>query len=272
VVVFVLDLLFNNMASMWIRFYPELILRGQVWRLVTFVFAPVSTGGSILLTKVLFFALNTFFYYWIGTALERQWGTTRFSVFYLLGVVLNVVAGLLIYAFMPITANLLGGYYFETATMHYVNLSMFFSFATLYPDMQVMLYGIIPIKIKWLAWLDVALFAYDIIVSLVIRQWVTALMPIVAILNYFIFFWDDLTGTFRRGRDRVRRHTDPNVINFKKAQRQVQQNQQRGYLHKCAVCGVTDADDPNMEFRYCTKCNGYYCYCMNHINNHVHVQ
>ncbi|MBR4098714.1 MAG: hypothetical protein IKK44_01845, partial [Clostridium sp.] len=69
---------------------------------------------------------------------------------------------------------------------------------------------------------------------------------------------------------RVTHQVNPQTINFKKAQREVQER--KGYLHKCTVCGVTDADDPDMEFRYCSKCNGYYCYCMNHINDHVHVK
>ena len=83
---------------------------------------------------------------------------------------------------------------------------------------------------------------------------------------YVLFFWSYLTPYFRRFRHQSSRQT----INFKKAARDVKK--EKGYLHKCAVCGITDADDPNMEFRYCSKCNGYYCYCMNHINNHVHIQ
>ena len=65
----------------------------------------------------------------------------------------------------------------------------------------------------------------------------------------------------------------PKVVNFKRVQKQAQKQAKAtgGYRHKCAVCGITDADDPNMEFRYCSKCDGYYCYCMNHINNHVPV-
>jgi hypothetical protein len=92
----------------------------------------------------------------------------------------------------------------------------------------------------------------------------------VALLNYFIFFWDDLMTVVRRTSQRAAYRANPQTINFKKAQKQVQER--RGYLHKCAVCGITDADDPDMEFRYCSKCNGYYCYCMKHINDHVHVE
>ena len=86
---------------------------------------------------------------------------------------------------------------------------------------------------------------------------------------YFYFtwpFWGAKLGVLRR-------RADPKVVNFKRVQKQAQKQAKAtgGYRHKCAVCGITDADDPNMEFRYCSKCDGYYCYCMNHINNHVHI-
>ncbi|MGI5962916.1 MAG: hypothetical protein ACOX7N_04255 [Lawsonibacter sp.] len=267
VIVFVGDMVTMGGFSWMTRFYPELILQGQVWRLVTFIFSPVSSGGSNIFTKTLLFALTTFFYYWIGTSLERQWGTARFNVFYGLGVLLNILVGLIAFAFPP---DMLYGNYYETANMYYVNMSMFFSFATLFPDMQVLLYGIIPLKVKWLAWVDAALFAFDIGFSFTAHNWLGVALPIIAILNYLIFFWGDLTGMLHRGQARVSHRMDRQTINFHKAQKEVQQR--KGYLHKCAVCGITDADDPNMEFRYCSKCNGYYCYCMNHINNHTHVQ
>ena len=98
VFVFVADMLTNGMASLFLDFYPGLILRGQVWRLITFVFVPLDTGASSIFGKTFLFALSTFFYYWIGSALERQWGTTRFTVFYGLGVIFNIVAGFVIYA------------------------------------------------------------------------------------------------------------------------------------------------------------------------------
>ena len=279
VFVFIADMLTNGMVSYWISFYPGLILKGQVWRIVTFVFTPISAGGSTIFGQVFFFALTTFFYYWIGTSLERHWGTTRFTVFYGLGVILNIMVGFVIYAVLRSQLTAAGVsaaqvqdilLLFPTASMSYVNMSMFFSFATLYPDMQVLLYGIIPLKVKWLAWLDAVFFVWEIGSCIMGRQWIMALMPIIAILNYLIFFWDDLCSMLSRGRARAAHRVNPQTINFKKAQKEVQQR--KGYLHKCAVCGITDADDPDMEFRYCSKCNGYYCYCMNHINNHTHVQ
>ena len=244
-----------------LSFVPYYILRGEVWRLVTFIFVPENNS-------LFFLAISLYFYYWIGSILERQWGTTKFTVFYLLGLVLNIIAGFIIYLILP--------YPVATISMYYVNLSLFFSFATLYGDMQVLLFFVIPIKVKWLAWFDAALFAFDIIRSLLqiptigMFALVGVVAPIVAILNYLIFFWDDLMGVVRRTGQRAAYRANPQTINFKKAQKQVREH--KGYLHKCAVCGITDADDPNMEFRYCSKCNGYYCYCMKHINDHVHVQ
>ena len=279
VAVFIADMLMNGMLTSWIAFMPEQILRGEIWRLVTFVFVPVSSGGYTIFGQTFFFALATFFYYWIGTALERQWGTTRFTVFYGLGVILNIVAGFVIYAVLVgqltgagMAAAQARSYLrtLSTISMTYVNMSLFFSFATLYPDMRVFLYGIIPIKVKWLAWLDVLFFVWSIGSYLMGGQWAMALAPVIAILNYLIFFWEDLARSLNLGREKVRHRTSAQTINFKKAQKEVQQR--KGYLHKCAVCGITDADDPNMEFRYCSKCNGYYCYCMRHINNHTHVQ
>ena len=218
------------------------IFHGQIWRLVSFVF--ISESGDLF-----FVLISAYFYWWIGSLLEREWGTTKFTVFYLGGVVLNILYGLLT------------GY----ASMAYVNLSMFFAFATLYPEMEILLFMILPVKVKWIGWIDAALFAWGVLSNLLIGNWIGALLPIVAVLNYFIFFWPDFRYLFAR----TKRRTSAQTINFKKAQKELRER--RGYLHKCSVCGVTDQDDPNMEFRYCSKCSGYYCYCANHINNHTHV-
>ena len=148
VLVYFLDMFSHGYVSYLLAFYPSRILHGEVWRLLTFLFIPVSGYSSGDMFSILWFAMSTLFYYYIGNALERQWGSTRFTVFYALGAILNMIIG---FAFQ------------SGVTMYYVNMSMFFSFATLYPDMQVMLYGILPLKVKWLAWLDAALFAYDIV-------------------------------------------------------------------------------------------------------------
>ena len=256
--VFALDLFTNSLVSNLLFFHYDSILHGQVWRLVTFVLVPSVSGigasGASLFSSVFFFAMTSFFYYWIGTTLERQMGTTRFTVFYALGIVLNMVFGLVTHA---------------SVNMYYINMSMFFSFATLFPDTKVLLYFIIPLKIKWLAWLDAAFFAYDMFFYFSAGHPLFALMPLVAILNYFLFFGGSLLGAAKYKKDSFQHRHSQQTVNFKKAQKEIRQ--QKGYLHKCTVCGVTDTDKPDMEFRYCSRCNGYHCYCMDHINNHSHV-
>ena len=257
VIVFVLDMFSRYSFSHMLTFVPYYIFHGQIWRLVTFIFVP---EGS----KLFFVAISLYFYYFIGNALEREWGSARFTVFYGIGVLVNIAVGLVLSFLYGLN------YPWPVVSMYYINMSLFFAFAALYPDLQVLLFFIIPVKVKWLAWLDAAMFAFDIFFSIFSRQWITAVLPLVALLNYFIFFWDDLMTVVRRTSQRAAYRANPQTINFKKAQKQVQER--RGYLHKCAVCGITDADDPDMEFRYCSKCNGYYCYCMKHINDHVHVE
>ena len=148
-------------------FSPEMIFRhGQVWRLITFVFVPESSG--------LWLVLWLYFYYFIGNALEQHWGTAKFTVFYVSGMFFTVLYGTLMW--------LITGYSFGL-TIHYVNLSMFFAFATLYPDLQVLFMFIIPIKIKWLAILDLVLFVGGILTD----RFPLNLLPVVALLNYVLF-------------------------------------------------------------------------------------
>lgn len=247
VLVYLMDMFSHGTFSAILDFSLADILHGQVWRLVTFLFIPLSGDPFSLI-------LSLYFYWWIGSSLEREWGTTKFTLFYVLGVVFNLVLGLL----------------FGWTSATYLNLSMFFAFATLYPEMRILLFFIIPVKVKWLAWIDAAFFGLTFLYSLVHLDLIGALLPVVAILNYVLFFWSDIVAIVKRTLRRARHQNSRQTVNFKKATKDVRK--EKGYLHKCAVCGVTDADDPNMEFRYCSKCSGYYCYCMNHINNHVHIQ
>ena len=256
VLVYLLDLFSiggGAIGSGLFSFNTSAILSGQIWRLVTFIFVPYSSQG------IFFFAITLYFYYFIGTALEREWGSNKFTVFYFFGVLLNILIGFLV-----------GG-----ASMYYVNMSMFFAFATLYPDLQFLLFFIIPVKAKWLAWIDGAYFAIAVIQYLLAGRFLLALIPIVAILNYLLFFASDIGNLFSGMKRRAQwkaqtrpSYGGPKVVNFHDRKTQAKEN----YLHRCAVCGKTDVSDPQMEFRYCSRCNGYYCYCADHINSHVHIQ
>lgn len=222
----------------YFTFLPHLILEGQIWRLVTFIFIPSTFSFFSLL-------LSLYFYYMIGTTLEREWGTLRFNLYYLTGTVLTIIYSLLSKSF---------------ATAHYLNLSMFFAFATLFPDFQILLFFILPIKIKYLAYVNAALF----LVNIIFNRFPENLLPLVAIANYFIYFYPEIIYFFK-----TKRFAAKNTVSFKAKVRD--NKKKRGYLHRCTTCGKTDTDYPNMEFRYCSICRGYACYCEEHIMDHTHI-
>ena len=224
------------------------ILHGQVWRLVTYVFVPTEASPIWLLVML-------YFYYWIGSCLEREWGNGKFTIYYVSGMLLTAIYGVVLSA-------ILGRDVIVSTT--YLNLSMFFAFATLYPDMQVLLFFIIPVKMKWLAYIDVGLFAVSIIRAILAQNWGGVILPVMALLNFLIFAWPTLQGWAQRKQYQHSRQAG----NFKKAVHQ--QQKQQGYHHKCAVCGRTDTDYPDLQFRYCSKCVGYHCFCQDHIFSHVH--
>jgi len=236
-----------------IAFHPALILQGQIWRLVTWIFIPL--GGNIF-----FVAIALYFYYFVGSTLEREWGAGRFTIYYIFGILLNVIYGFVMWfaagVYVPIVPN-------------FLNLSMFFAFATLFPDFSVRLFLIIPIKVKWLALFNAVYFLYAIISSIIAGSVFVALLPIVALLNYFLMCGEELFSRLKPLKVRA----SPQVVNFRKAAKQVKRDMaDKPYRHKCAVCGKTDVDSPDMEFRYCSQCNGYHCFCSEHINNHIHFQ
>lgn len=227
---------------------PAAVLRGQVWRLATYVLIP--TSGSFWLI------ISLFFYYWLGETLERLWGSAKFTVYYVSGALLTALAALLVYFIDGISVPIYGA--------GYVNTALFMAYALTYPDAMVRIYFILPIKMKWLAILEAVLYALSVVRYAVAGLWGMALMPVVAMLNLFIFFSPDLS----RGADRFQARHRSEAVQFRKAVKE--QKRQRGYNHKCEVCGRTDADFPDLQFRYCSKCTGYHCFCEEHIFNHVH--
>ena len=234
-------------------FRPDLFETGQVWRLITWIFLPLNSG-------ILFVAIALYFYYFIGSTLEREWGTAKFTVYYIFGILLNIIYGFVMwYA---------AGVYVPVVPM-YLNLSMFFAFATLFPDVTVRLFFIIPIKVKWLALINAVFFVYTIISGILAGQLFAALLPIVALLNYFIICGDELLSYLRP----IKLRNSPQIVNFKNAAKKAKRDlDDKPYRHKCAVCGRTDVDFPDLEFRYCSRCNGYHCFCIDHINNHIHFE
>ena len=265
---YVINVVAPDFYTGYLSLDPTAILHGQIWRIVTFIIYPPSTG-------LFFFLISMYLYYSIGRVLEMQWGAFRFNLYLLTGMLLHVVAAFLsCYVFGANIGPMFGTYY--------LNYSLFFAFAATYPNMQFLLFFIIPVKAKWLAWIDAAYFLIAVFQYLFTGHPLLALIPIVAVLNYLLFFAADIGSQFAywrgRAKSKVRQQqyknayqrpgSGPKVVNFHDAKTQTKAQ----YLHKCAVCGKTDLSDPQMEFRYCSKCNGYYCYCADHINNHIHIQ
>ena len=238
----------SNIVYSYLCFSRSAILRGQVWRLFSYIFTYLNDvrGVGLLLA-----AISLFCYYQFGKILESYWGSFRFNLYYLTGLVLTDLA-----------ARLLG----SGADASALNLSLFLAVATIAPEAKVLLFFFIPVKIKWMAILDACYFAYIIFFCAVSRYWIGVVLPLVALLNFFVFFAPELGRFAKREQTRTKQ-----AAHFHNAVRQTQREQQsQGYRHKCAVCGRTDVTNPELQFRYCSKCAGYHCFCSDHIFNHVH--
>lgn len=214
--------------------YPDSVAHGEVWRLISFVAIPPSFD-----LLWVFFAL--YFYYMIGTSLEHEWGSFKFNIYYLIGIIVTAAASML--------TNTIG-------TNLYLNLSLFLAFAYLFPNYEILLFFILPIKMKYLAWLEIAFVGYSIIT----QPWGVKIAAIVSLLNFIVFF----------GKDMILR-----IMNKGNAyQNKVKFNSkiQKNYtIHKCCICGCTEKDDLKMEFRYCNDCEGDHEYCMTHLYSHEHI-
>ena len=243
----------------WLSLEPAYILRGQVWRLVTWVLYPPSTSG------VLWFAIAVlFFYYPIGTSLERTIGTFKYTLYILSGVIFTILGAFILYFLLG--GNVLVGNVFST---YYISLSTFLAYAMCYPDMQVLLMFIIPVKMKWMAIFYVVIVVYEMIQYIMAGAWYLVIPIVASLLNFIIFYFG--TKDFSRynpkeihRRNEFRRAMEP--------QGRMKSGSGSVTKHKCAICGRTELDDPNLEFRFCSRCNGNYEYCQDHIFTHTHVK
>ena len=234
------------------------ILQGQIWRLITY---PLTYQVS----QPLLMLISLFCYYSIGRAMENIWGTLKFNLFYLTGVVM-----------MDVYCLIFGG----QASVSYLNLSLFLSYATLFPDAQFLLFFIIPIKGRFFALFDLAI----VLVDLFTLPFPYNLFSVISIANYFLFFGKDVLNvlpmSWRANASRLfrKKGTRPTqqkakVIQFDAGSYEATKATPKApYHHRCTVCGKTDLSHPDLEFRYCSRCKGYFCYCEEHISNHNHIQ
>lgn len=215
-------------------FVPALVLRGEIWRLFTFVLLPP-------LTHPVFMIFAWYLFYLMGAALELYWGVFRYNLFLLIAYLATILAAFL----TP----------YGVATNAYIGGSVFLAFAFLNPNFELALFFILPIKIKWLALLTWLQYGFTLLFA---STWTPRLLVLASISNFLLFFGRDVLLMVRSRRWLMER----------KAREFAAQNNP---IHRCTTCGITDKTDPTMEFRYCTKCRGTLCYCQNHIKNHEHV-
>jgi len=213
---------------------PSLVMKGEVWRLITFLFIPMNS-------KPLWILFTLYFYYMIGSTLEHEWGSFRFNLYYLIGVI-GTIAG----AF-------LGG----AGTATYLNLSLIFAFAYLYPNYELMLFFFLPVKIKYMA----VLYAGGLLLIFSLSPLYGLITVLGSALNFILFFWKDI---YYRLRFKKRAHQSQKEFKEKIPKIHV--------MHRCTICGKTDVEDRHMDFRYCVDCEGDYEYCMDHLYNHEHVK
>ena len=254
-VVFLLDYFSNGAASYMLYFDAGLILeKGELWRLITWLFVP--SGNNIFWTII-----GLFCYYSIGSSVEGYWGRVKFNLYYLSCVVITVV--------LAFVSLLWTDYPYITNGM--LNNVLFLVFATLFPTAMIRIQFIIPIQAKWLAALYVVLTIYDIF-KYGLGYLIFMLPMYLGIwLPYLVFFWDRVWDLLAEFGFRFRHQNSKQTIQFKSAVRQQKKKDaERGYRHKCAVCGRTDASNPELEFRYCSRCAGYHCFCQDHIFQHEH--
>lgn len=236
---------------------PYQILHGQIWRLVTWVLMPPSTQG------VLFYAIMLLFYYQLGMNLERTWGVFRYNVYIFGGILYTILGAVVTWMIMTAmygNAAFTGAIVGTQISTYYICMSIFLAFAVCYPNMQILLYFIIPIKMKWMAYVYAALMLVDLVQS----SWPRRIVMVMSLLNFVIFFLST--------RDLYR--FSPKEVHRRQVYRQaIRRPQSAGITkHKCAVCGRTEQDDPTLEFRFCSKCAGNYEYCQEHLFTHQHIQ
>lgn len=252
VIGYVLELTGSGILN-YLTLEPAYILRGQVWRLVTWVLVPPDSLD-------IFTIIMLMFYYSLGTTLERTWGTFRYTVYILSGLVFTVLGAFLLYVILG--GQVVGiGWCFST---YYISMSIFLAFAISYPEMQVMLYFVIPIKMKWMAYVYGAMILYNIFNFVRAGAWPLAVPIVASLLNFVIFFLSTRDLRHYHPKEVKRRQEFKKAVNPTKVTSITK--------HRCAVCGRTERDGENLEFRFCSKCNGNYEYCQDHLYTHEHVK
>lgn len=249
---------------------PYAILHGQVWRLVTWVISPPESFN------IFFTLIMLMLYLSLGTTLERVWGTWQYNVYIFTGILLTVLSSFVcmgvFYLVYGESASILmkglcslGAWQFST---YFINMSIFLAYAATFPNAEVLLMFVIPVKVKWLGLIYGATLVYQMVEYFRAGQsqfagyWFGVAAIAASLLNFLVFWL----------RSRNHMHLSPKQVKRKMEFKQdIRRNPNPKITkHKCAVCGRSEDDDPTLEFRFCSKCNGNYEYCQSHLFTHQH--
>lgn len=246
---FIIQLTMPEVQSL-LTLEPVFILRGQIWRLVSWLLIPPSVNMIFL---IFFFSC----YYFIGTSIEQAIGTFRYNVYLFSGLLCSILGAFLLYVFYYLTTGGISvstiGYYFST---QYITMSLFMVFAVIYPNVEFRLYFLIPFKAKWMGILDAAWMVFMFVVTGLPGR--AAILS--SFLNFIIFFFS--TRNYKR--------VSPKEIRRRQVYRQQVRQPRAVSKHRCAICGRTEEDGAELEFRFCSKCDGNYEYCQDHLFTHQH--
>ena len=248
----VLYMVFKEYAIYLFTFDGAAILHGQFYRLFTWILYP--TGG------LSFFSLLFIFCLWmLGDSLERYLGSFRMNLYFFGGIILNIVVGMLVYVIFHISISL---------SMYHILFSLYLMLGLFMPEAEVRLYFVLPIRMKWLTILYFVMLAYDVYsyfrmgVGYGIKYGSEIVLAVVNLL-FFVYSCKNRLSRKQKRKQREFR------AEFKAAEPRPGSGITR---HKCAICGRTELDDPNLQFRFCSKCEGNFEYCQEHLFTHRHVK
>lgn len=273
----IINVIFPGIYYEFLSLDINAICHGQVYRLVTFLMFPTVGRSQSFFIDLIWYVIWVFMYYFVGKNLEKMWGKFRFTLFYLFGMIFTILVTVGFYLYYKLTGGMIvlgtaklvdpGSYLGLLASPEHINTSLFLAFASMFPNAQFLIYFIIPIKAKWLSIAYLVLCGFNVVQSIMHGDFFTAALIVVSVLNFVIFFLASRKPSMY----------NPNEVFVKQKKRKKKKKQGASAKdikltrHRCAICGRTEKDSPMLEFRYCSKCEGNYEYCNDHIFTHEHV-